>query len=125
MSAYPPMIKPNRSVWILPILLTAFGIGWLLKITEVSPTVDWLWTMSLACIGTLIPIVIGLDKVTVVIGPAFLIACCLSLLCQTEKLSTEYIFPIMLIAIGLLLAMARLPTIPKANWLVGSDDHRS
>lgn len=115
------MIKPTRKAFIMPLLVTSFGIAWLLKQSEIAPTVDWIWAIFLAVVGILIPLVVGLDKVTVVVGPGFLVACCLTLLRQSETLKPDLEVPILVIAVGGLMIIALLPTIPKAKWLDGKD----
>lgn len=122
MAEPPPMIKPTRKAFIMPLLVTSFGLAWLLKQSEIAPSVDWIWAIFLAVIGVLIPLVIGLDKVTIVLGPGFLVACCLSLLRQSEKLKPDLEVPILVVAIGILMLIALLPTIPKAKWIANKDE---
>ena len=59
----------------------------------------------------------GIDKLTVVIGPFFTIASCLSLMRQTNRLTLNIEVPILVIVAGLLMLVARLPSVPAPQWL--------
>jgi hypothetical protein len=63
---------------VVPILLITLGAGWLLTTLGVVPEVNWVWTLALALVGVLTLAIGGLDKVTIVVGPFFIIASCLS-----------------------------------------------
>jgi hypothetical protein len=103
---------------VIPILIIAVGVGWLLTARGVAPGINWVWTLSLGVIGILTFVLSGLDKVSVVVGPFFLLASVLSVLRQTENLSLELEIPLLVIAIGVLLLGAQLPVIPKPGWFV-------
>jgi hypothetical protein len=105
---------------VLPILMITFGVGWLLTTMGVVPEIDWVWTLGIAIVGILAFALGGIDKVTVVIGPFFLLAAFLSILRQTERLRVDMEVPILVIAAGVLLTLARLPSIPAPTWLVMS-----
>lgn len=59
----------------------------------------------------------GIDKVTVVIGSFFVLASCLLLLRQTGRMSVDKEVPVLVIAAGVLLLVARLKSIPAPTWL--------
>jgi hypothetical protein len=107
---------------IVPILLITFGVGWLLTTIGVAPPIDWVWTLGIAVVGVLAFALGGVDKVTVVVGPFFLLAAFLSILRQTDRLSIELEVPILIIAIGVLMLVARLPGVPAPAWLVQSNE---
>lgn len=111
-------MKPDKKTLVLPILLIAVGVGWLLTTLGVVPGVDWVWTFGLAAFGLLTFAVGGLDKVTVVIGPFFILASCLSILRQTDRLHIDVEVPILVIIAGVLLLAARAPAIPAPKWLI-------
>jgi hypothetical protein len=103
----------------IPILIVAVGVGWLLTAQGFGPGINWVWTLGLGVIGILTFVLSkGCDKVSVVIGPFFLLASLLSVLRQTGQLSLDSEVPILVIAIGLLLLVARLPTISKPGWFI-------
>ena len=102
----------------IPILLITFGAGWLLTTLGIAPGIDWIWTLCVAVVGLATFVVGGLNKVTVVIGPFCLLASCLSILRQTGRLQLDVEVPILVILSGVLLLVARLPSIPMPNWVV-------
>jgi hypothetical protein len=62
--------------------------------------------------------------VTVAVGPFFLIASCLSVLRQTGRLAINMEVPLLVIAAGVLLLVARLKSIPAPTWLIEDQDPR-
>ncbi len=111
-------MKPDKKTLVPPILLIAVGAGWLLTTLGVSPGIDWVWTLGLAAVGLLTFAVSGLDKVTVVIGPFFILTSCLSILRQTGRLHVDVEVPILVIVAGVLLLVARTPAIPIPKWIL-------
>jgi hypothetical protein len=112
----------DRKTLVVPILLITLGVGWLLTTLGVVPGVDWAWTLGLAVVGVLAFALSGVDKVTIVVGPFFIIASCLSLLRQTDRLATNTEVPILVIAAGVLLLGAHCPIIPMPGWLTRQND---
>lgn len=111
-------MKPAKKTLLVPILLITVGAGWLLTTLGVAPGIDWVWTLGLAVVGLLTFAVGGLDKVTVVIGPFFIIASCLSILRQTGRLHLDVEVPLLVIIGGILLLVARTPAIPIPKWII-------
>jgi hypothetical protein len=109
---------------VIPVLLITLGIGWLLTSLGVVPQVDWVWTLGLAFVGVLAFVLGGFDKVTVAVGPFFLIASCLSVMRQTGRLAINLEVPILVIAAGVLLLVARLKSIPAPDWLIEDQNKR-
>ncbi len=107
----------DRTSLIVPVLLIAVGAGWLLATLGVAPNILWIWTLSLGAIGVLTFLVWGFDKVTVVIGPLFLLASVLSVLRQTNRLTLNVEIPLLIIATGVLLLAAHLPAVPVPGWI--------
>jgi hypothetical protein len=108
----------NKMTLVLPILLITVGTGWLLTTLGVTPGVDWVWTLGLAVVGLLAFALGGFDKVTVVTGPFFILASCLSILRQTGRLHLDVEVPILVISAGILLLVARSPAIPLPRWII-------
>lgn len=113
-------MKPEKKTLVLPLLLIAVGAGWLLSALEITPGVDWIWRLSLAAVGLLAFVAGGFDKVTVVIGPFFILASGFSLLRQSGRLPVGIEVPILVIVAGVLLLVARSPAIPVPPWLIES-----
>lgn len=108
----------RKSTLVVPVLMIAVGTGWLLGTLEIIPNINWIWTAGLAAAGLLPFIASGVDKVSVVIGPTFLVASILSVLRQTEKISFDMEVPILVIVAGVLMIVARAPAFPSPAWLI-------
>lgn len=108
----------TKTTLIIPVLLITLGIGWLLAVLEVTPNIDWAWTLGLAVIGILTFFVMGFDKFTLVAGSFFLITSLLSILRQTGRLTLDVEVPVLVITIGILLLVARSKSIPAPSWIV-------
>ena len=111
------MNSANRTL-IIPILLITVGAGWLLSTLGIAPRIDWVWTLGIAVIGCLTFVVGGFDKVTFTVGSFFIITSCLSVLRQTGRMAIDVEVPILVIATGVLLLVARHPAIPMPKWIV-------
>ena len=59
-----------------------------------------------------------MSKLSVVIGPFFLIASILSILRQTGRIPLDVEMPVLVIAVGALLLLAQWPGIVAPRWLV-------
>jgi hypothetical protein len=108
----------DKKTLVIPILLITLGVGWLLTTLGVVPEIDWVLTLGLAVVGILTFVLGGWDKASVVIGPLFIVASCLSILRQTDRLHINTEVPILVITAGVLLLVARLPSIPPPAWLI-------
>ncbi|HWB00661.1 MAG TPA: hypothetical protein VG713_19340 [Pirellulales bacterium] len=107
---------------VLPILLITLGAGWLLTTLGIAPAIDWVWTLGLAVAGMLTLGIGGVDKVTIVLGPFLIIASCLSVLRQTERLPVNAEVPILVMVAGVLLLVARLSAVPAPKWILPEAD---
>lgn len=117
--------KSNRKTLVLPLLIIAIGSGWLLTTLGLVPGLNWIWVLGLAIIGLLSFAVSGIDKSSVVMGPFFLIASCLSVLRQTGRLSFDVEVPVLVIVIGVLLLIARIKSIPLPEWMILEPEHKT
>lgn len=118
-------VKSNKKTLILPLLIIAIGSGWLLTTLGLVPGLNWIWVLGLAVIGLLSFAVSGIDKSTVVIGPFFLIASCLSVLRQTGRLTFDVEVPVLVIVIGVLLLVAGSKSIPLPEWVVLEPENKT
>jgi len=113
------MPSHSRAPLVIPILIIVVGVGWLLTAQGFAPSINWIWTLGLGVVGILTFVVSkGFDKVSMVIGPFFLLASLLSVLRQTGQLRLDIEVPLLVISIGVLLLVAQLPAIPKPGWFV-------
>lgn len=107
----------SKSTLGLAMLLIAVGTGWLLSAVGILPAINWVWTLGLAVIGLAPFAMLGFDKVTAVVGPFFLITSILSVLRQAGQLTLNIEVPVLVIATGVLLLIARTPAVPSPKWL--------
>lgn len=107
----------SKASIIIPALMITVGVGWILTLQGVIPSVDWIWTLGLAAVGFLIYALSGYNKFSVVTGSFFIFASCLSLFRQTGRLSLDMEVPILVITAGVLLLVARSPAIPAPEWI--------
>src|SRR3954453_19354039 len=106
---------------VIPISLIVLGTGWLLTTLNVVAQIGWVWTLGVAFTGVLVFLVSGFDKVSVAVGPFFLIAAILSVLRQSGRLELNLEIPILVISAGLLLLIARSKSIPAPAWLIETE----
>lgn len=119
-------MSSDKKTLVVPFLLITLGSGWLLTTLGITPAIDWIWTLGLAVVGLLAFAIGGIDKVTVVVGPFFMITSFLSILRQTNRLALNVEIPILVILAGVLLLIVRSPSIPAPKWIMQdpSDPHR-
>ena len=110
------MHPDTRRSLIIPVMITLVGIGWLLTAKGVGDGINWVWTICLGAVGILTFVVSGFNKCSWVVGTFFLLSSGLSLLRQTEQISLNVEFPVLVISIGALLVLAHLPFIPAPDW---------
>ena len=90
------MSSNSRAQLVIPVLIIAVGVGWLLTAQGYAPGVNWIWILGLGVVGILTFVLSkGFDKVSVVLGPFFLLASLLSVLRQTGRLSLDIEMPVL------------------------------
>lgn len=96
----------------LPITLIVVGLVWMLWYFGLVPDRDWLVAGGFIVAGIAVLIFDGITKTSVVSGP-FLIAIGIAWVLHDEKgLSFRLIIPAMLVILGVLMLVARSPSIP-------------
>lgn len=103
--------------FVVPILVIMLGVTWLLNVLKVIPGVDWIWTVGLAAVGILALVVGGINTLTVVIGPFFMVASVCSILRQTGRLEIDREVPILTIVLGCLLLLVQVINVPVPEIL--------
>lgn len=98
----------------LPVVLIVLGLTWLLNSLDWLPDIHWLWILGLAGAGTAILMLDGITKSSVVAGPLLILAGLLSFFRQYYGLGWRFIIPVMLIAAGIFMLVARAPSIPES-----------
>lgn len=102
---------------VVPMLIILLGVSWLLNVLKVIPGVDWIWTAGLAAVGILTLAVGGINKLSVVIGPFFLVASVCSILRQTGRMEIDREIPILTIVLGCLMLLVQLMNLPLPDML--------
>jgi hypothetical protein len=113
----------DKRTLLIPWLLITIGAGWLLSTLGIIPGIDWIWTLGLAAVGVLAFAVFGVNKITVVVGPFFVLASGLSVLRQTGRLHFDIELPLLVMLGGALLLIARRPTISAPPWALEPANH--
>jgi len=113
-----------RSRWryIVPILVIVLGVTWLLNVLNIMPGVDWVWTIGLAAVGVLILVVGRITRLSIVLGPFFMVASVCSLLRQTGRLELDKEVPILTIVLGCLMLVAQMMSFPPEGDNTGPQD---
>jgi membrane-associated HD superfamily phosphohydrolase len=114
-----------KTMWkksLLPSLLIAIGTLSLLSAPSAAPWIDSAWAPGLAVTGLLIFLIGGVNKVTAVTGPFFLIASYLTVLRQTNRLSLDVDVPLLVIIAGVLLLVVRHSAIPLPRGMVSGPE---
>jgi len=93
---------------VVPVLIIALGVAWLLNTIDVLPGVDWIWTGGLGIAGILVIAAGGVNKLTFVVGPLLVIGSIFSVLRQTGRLSLDIEVPLLVILGGVLMLLANL-----------------
>lgn len=109
------MTASQKSLAVSLLMITV-GVGWLLTVKGIVPQINWVWTLGMAVCGVLMFVLMGFDKLSVVLGSFFLVCSVLSVLRQQKVLSVETEAPMLVIAVGLLLLIARSRRVPVPNW---------
>jgi hypothetical protein len=107
----------SRRRFVVPILVILLGITWLLNVINFIPGVDWIWTVGLAAVGILTLAVGGINKLTIVTGPFFIVASVCSILRQTGRLELDREVPILTIVLGCLLLLGQVVKLPTPDIL--------
>jgi hypothetical protein len=111
--------KSQKGPVILALLIITVGVGWLLSAQGFGRGIDWVWTLGLGMVGIATFVLSGgPDKLSVVLGPFFLVSSLLSVLRQTDRLKIDTEVPILVILIGVLLLIAQMRAIPMPRWMV-------
>lgn len=112
-------MKTSKGPSIIAVLIIAVGTGWLMTVQNIMPGINWIWTLGLFIVGLLTFVVSrGIDRVSIVIGPFFVITSLLSTLRQTGRLPFDTEVPILVILSGILLLIAQSRRIRTPEWLL-------
>ncbi len=100
-----------------PIILIALGTFLLLHSLHLVPDIRWLWIVGLILAGIVVLVTDGITKSSIVAGPLLILTGVLQYFRLEYDLGYRIIIPILLIALGVLLLIARSGTIPEKSTL--------
>lgn len=100
-----------------PIVMIVLGAVWLLSNLNWLPEVHWLWILGLAGAGIAILLLDGVTKSSIVAGPLLILAGVMSFLHHYYYVGWRFIIPVMLIAAGMMMLIARSGSIPVSRNL--------
>jgi hypothetical protein len=99
----------------LPVALIVVGAAWLLWYYRLFPDIDWIIALGLAGGGVAIMVLDGITKSSVVAGPFLIGAGAAWLLHDRLGASWLVLAPCLLILLGVLMLISRLPRIPERS----------
>ncbi len=97
----------------LPVTLIVVGAAWLLWYFRLFPDIDWLIAAGLIAGGIAIFILDRITKTSVVTGPILIAVGIAWVLHDRWHISWFVLLPTLLIILGILMLIARLPAIPE------------
>jgi len=100
---------------VAPLFLIAIGVGWLLSAKQVLPGVSWIWVLLLGTAGLSVLLVGRLTRSSLIVGPFLILWGTASFLRQTGRIPAEVEVPSLIIALGVLLLVARFAPLPEAG----------
>lgn len=109
----------RRMRFLAPTLVTTVGSGWLLTTRGVIPGVQWVWVLVLAALGAFV-LFVGIDKVSIAVGPSLMAASVLSMLRQTGWIAIDTELPVLTMFVGALWTAAYLLPVPLPAWIIAS-----
>jgi hypothetical protein len=105
----------DRMKFVGPIIVVILGVSWLLNTWDVVAGVNWVLTIGLATAGVCVPVVVGIDKLTVVAGPFLITVSVCRFLAVVGRLGTSVEKPIYVIILGCLLLLVQSARIPAPS----------
>jgi hypothetical protein len=103
--------------FLVPVLITTVGTGWLLTVRGVIPGVQWIWVLVLAVLGAFL-LCVKVDKVSIAVGPSLMAAAALSMLRQTGWIAINTEVPLLTIIVGSLWTASYLLPVPLPAWII-------
>ena len=110
--SFPLPSKKSGTSAVLPILLVVIGVVTLLGQFGIMPSFNQIWTIGLAAVGVLTFLINGYNKSTFVFGSFLILSSGMSILRTQEILDVGKEIPILFIALGSLMLIARSKAIP-------------
>ncbi|MGI8979910.1 MAG: hypothetical protein ACR2FY_11855 [Pirellulaceae bacterium] len=110
-------MQVSKGPIVLAVAIIAVGAGWLMTELNQASGMNWVWTLGLFAVGILTFLVSGgFDKVSLVVGPFFILAGAMSILRQRDVIAPALEAPILVTAVGVLLLAVQWPAVPLPKW---------
>ncbi|WP_137939270.1 hypothetical protein [Chitinivorax sp. B] len=100
---------------LIPVALIVIGLAWLLEEFHFFPEVSWLWITAFVAGGVAILVIDGINKSSVITGPLLIGAGLTTFLRQHFDLSLRVQLPVLMVLLGVLMLIARSPSIPDIS----------
>lgn len=100
--------------FIIPAIIVAFGVIWLLDALHLTPPLGVVWTFGLVAIGVAIFTSRGFNKETFVWGTFFFACAAGSILRQMDFIEWRVEVPLLIIALGVLMGINQTALVPDA-----------
>lgn len=96
----------------------------MLTTNKVMPGVNWAVVLLIAVAGIL-SLCNGLSKLTLVLGPMLLLGSVVMVMLQTKRIHIEMGLPVLVVAFGVLMLVARLSSLPDGLQASDPEDSNS
>jgi hypothetical protein len=101
--------------YIMPVIITLFGLLWLLDVKGIIPPLNILWTLALFGIGVSTLASSGVNKQSFPWGAFFIVTGLCSVARQMDKLPLRVEIPLLVMLTGVILFINQSSLIPPAG----------
>lgn len=107
-------MSPTKK-YLLPFIIIAVGLGWLLERMNIVSSWELLWTVGLAAAGIYLIVVSGFNRDTFLSSVFLLLCSFFSLLRSLGYMRLDFEIPTLVILFGVLMAIRNSDIIPEAK----------
>ena len=107
-------MSPTKK-YLVPFIIIAVGLGWLLERLGIVSSWELLWTVGLAAAGMYLIAVSGFNRDTFLPSVFLLVCSFFSLLRSLGYLRVNFEIPLLVIIFGVLMAIRNSDVIPEAK----------
>ena len=104
--------------FVVPILVIALGVAWLLNVKNILPEVNWIWTIGLGVSGVVLLVIEKINKFNFLVGVFLIIASVFSILRQTGKINPNVEVPTLCIIFGILMLIVQILNLQNPSWMI-------
>lgn len=107
-------MSPTKK-YLVPFIIIAVGLGWLLERMNIVSSWELLWTVGLAAAGIYLIVVSGFNRDTFLPSVFLLVCSFFSLLRTLGYMRVNFEIPLLVIIFGVLMAVRNSDVIPEAK----------